>query len=469
MRLGVVLAALLAGCAVGPNFERPPAPSAATYTAAPLPAGFVENQDIPGEWWTLFHSQPLNDLIERALRANPDLRAAQAALVAARENALAQRGAFYPSVDASVAVSHNKTSQQISPTPSSGESIYSLYTPELVVSYAPDVFGLTRRTVEAADAQTAQQRFALVATHLTLTSNVAVGAIQEAVLRAQIDATHELIAINTDMLQALEHQFVKGYVGRLDVAAQQSQLAQVQATLPPLLKRLAQQRDLLTALSGSFPDDELPEQFALASLELPSELPVTLPSRLVEQRPDVREAEESLHAASARVGIAVANRLPNFTLSADVGTMALTAATVFAGGAGFWTLAASAAQPIFHGGTLLHDERAARAELDQAAAQYQSTVVSACQNVADSLHAIQQDGEALTAATAAKDAAAVTLKLSTNQFRAGYAGYLSVLNAEQTYQQAMLNLVQAQADRYSDTVALFQSLGGGWWNRTELN
>jgi len=469
MRRAVALAALLSGCAVGPNFERPPAPDAGTYTPQPLPASFVESLDIPGEWWTLFHSQPLDDLIDRALRANPDLRAAQASLVAAREGALAQRGAFFPSVDANASVSRNKTSQQISPTPSSGESIFSLYTPQLTVSYAPDVFGLTRRTVESADAQAEQQRFALIATDLTLTSNVAVGAIEEALLRAQIDATHELIAINTDMLQALQHQFVKGYIGRLDVAAQQSQLAQVQATLPPLRKRLAQQRDLLIALSGGLPNQELPEQFALASLELPSELPVSLPSRLVEQRPDVREAEESLHAASARVGIAVANRLPNFTLNADVGTMALTAATVFAGGAGFWTLAAGVAQPVFHGGTLLHDERAARAELDQAAAQYQSTVVAACQNVADSLHAIQQDGEALSAATAARDAAAVTLTLSTNQFRAGYAGYLSVLNAEQTYQQAMLNLVQAQADRYSDTVALFQSLGGGWWNRKELN
>jgi len=459
----------LGGCAVGPDFHTPAPPSANAYTAAPLAPGFAEGADIPGEWWTLFHSKPLDDLIERALRANPDLAAAQAALGVARESALAQRGAYFPSVDANVSVSRSKTSSQISPTPSSGESIFSLYAPQLTVSYAPDVFGLTRRTVEAADAQVEEQRFAWVAADLTLTSNVALGAIQEAQLRAQIDATHELVAINTDMLRALEHQFVKGYVGRLDVAAQQSQLAQVQATLPPLLKRLAQQRDLLTALSGGFPNDPLPEQFELASLELPAELPLSVPSRLVEQRPDVRQAEESLHAASAKVGIAVANRLPNFTLSADVGTMALTAATVFASGAGAWALAANVSQPIFHGGALLHDERAARAALDQASEQYRSTVVGALQNVADALHALQQDGDALSAASAAKDAAALTLNLSTRQFRAGYAGYLALLSAEQTYQQAILNLVQAQADRYGDTVALFQALGGGWWNRREFD
>ena len=424
----------LGGCAVGPDFHTPAPPSANAYTAAPLAPGFAEGADIPGEWWTLFHSKPLDDLIERALRANPDLAAAQAALGVARESALAQRGAYFPSVDANVSVSRSKTSSQISPTPSSGESIFSLYAPQLTVSYAPDVFGLTRRTVEAADAQVEEQRFAWVAADLTLTSNVALGAIQEAQLRAQIDATHELVAINTDMLRE------------------------------PL-----QQRDLLTALSGGFPNDPLPEQFELASLELPAELPLSVPSRLVEQRPDVRQAEESLHAASAKVGIAVANRLPNFTLSADVGTMALTAATVFASGAGAWALAANVSQPIFHGGALLHDERAARAALDQASEQYRSTVVGALQNVADALHALQQDGDALSAASAAKDAAALTLNLSTRQFRAGYAGYLAVLSAEQTYQQAILNLVQAQADRYGDTVALFQALGGGWWNRREFD
>ena len=332
----------------------------------------------------------------------------------------------------------------------------------------PDVFGLNRRTVESLQAQEQQARFALAATHITLSSNVAAAAIQEASLRGQIAATNELITINTDMLEILRTQFAKGYVGRLDVAAQESQLAQVTATLPPLLKQLAQQRDLLAVLSGGFPNQDLPEKFELSSLQLPQELPVSLPSQLVQQRPDVRQAEENLHSASAQIGIAVANRLPNFALTADAGSMALVFGKLFAGGAGFWDIGAGVAQPIFDGGTLLHRERAAKAAYTQASEQYRSTVLTAFQNVADTLNALQQDADALKAASAAKDAAAVTLDLARKQFQAGYVNYLGLLNAEQAYQQAVINLVQAQADRYADTAALFQALGGGWWNRTDI-
>jgi NodT family efflux transporter outer membrane factor (OMF) lipoprotein len=332
----------------------------------------------------------------------------------------------------------------------------------------PDVFGLNRRTVESLKAQTEQARFALVATHITLSANVVAAAIQEATLRAQIDATRSLIAVNTDMLQILRNQFAKGYASRLDVAAQESQLAQVTATLPPLLKQLAQQRDLLAALSGGFPSENLPEKFELSSLQLPQELPVSLPSQLVEQRPDVRQAEENLHTASAQIGIATANRLPNITLTADAGTMALDAGRMFAGGAGFWDLGASVTQPIFQGGALLHRERAANAAYVQAAEQYRSTVITAFQNVADTLNALEQDADALKTAAAAADAAKVTLDLTRRQLETGYASNLALLNAEQTYQQAVINLVQVQANRYADTAALFQALGGGWWNRADL-
>jgi NodT family efflux transporter outer membrane factor (OMF) lipoprotein len=467
MKIACLLLTLLVGCAVGPDFKKPTPPTVSGYTTTPLPTNFVAGLDLPGEWWTLFHSKPLNELIERSLTNNPDVKAAQAALRAARENVLAQKGTYYPSVDASFSVSRNKTSKQISPVPNSGALYYSLYTPQVSVSYVPDVFGLNRRSVESLHAQAEQQRFALAATHITLSANIAAAAIQEASLRAQIDATHELIAINTNMLQILRNQFAKGYVGRLDVAAQESQLAQVQATLPPLLKQLAQQRDLLAALSGKFPSENLPEQFELSSLQLPEELPVSLPSRLVEQRPDVRQAEENVRATSAQIGIAVANRLPSFPLTANIGNMALVAGQMFAG-TGFWTLGASVTQPIFHGGELLHKERAARAAFDQATEQYRSTVLTAFQNVADSLHALQQDADALKAAAAAKDAAGVTLELARKQFQSGYANYLSLLNAEQAYQQAVGNLVQAQANRFADTAALFQALGGGWWNRADL-
>jgi NodT family efflux transporter outer membrane factor (OMF) lipoprotein len=320
-------------------------------------------------------------------------------------------------------------------------------------------------------AQAEQARFALVASHITLSSNVAAAAIQEASLRAQIDTTRQLIAINSNLVQVVRNQFAKHAATRADVAAQESQLAQISATLPPLLKQLAQQRDLLAALSGGFPSQELAEKFELSNLQLPQKLPVSLPSQLVEQRPDVRQAEENMHSASAQIGVAVANRLPNFELTADAGTMALTAAKIFSAGAGFWDLGASVTQPIFQGGTLLHKERAARAAYVQAAEQYRSAVVTAFQNVADTLNALQHDADALKSAATAADAAKVTLDLTRRQLEtsgAAEANQLALLNAEQTYQQAVINLVQAQANRYADTAALFQALGGGWWNRADF-
>jgi NodT family efflux transporter outer membrane factor (OMF) lipoprotein len=423
---------------------------------------------IPGDWWTLFHSRPLQDLIERSLTNNPNMKSAQAASAVARENMLAGKGAFWPSVNGGFSASRNKTSSEISPTPNSGALYYSLYTPQVSVSYMPDVFGLTRRTVESLQAQEQQARFALAATHITLSANIAAAAIQEAALREQIGATRELIRINSNLVRIVRNQYSKGYVGRLDVAAQEAQLAQIEATQAPLLKQLALQRDLLAALSGGFPSEGLPETFELSSLKLPEALPLTVPSKLVEQRPDIRQAEENLHAASAQIGVAVANRLPNLTLTGDAGSMALTAGKIFAGGAGFWDLGASVTQPIFQGGTLLHRERAARAAYTQAAEQYRSTVINAFQNVADTLHALEQDANALKSAARAKDAAGVTLELAKKQFESGYANSLALLNAEQTYQQAVIALVEAQAARYADTAALFQALGGGWWERTDL-
>lgn len=432
---------------------------------------FNKEIDIPGEWWALFRSKPLNELIERSLKANHDIKAAQAALKVAQENVLAQRGAFFPSITGSFSASRHKTSKEVSPFTASGTLYYSLYTPQVSVSYVPDVFGLNRRTVESLQAQAEQAHFALVASHITLSSNVAAAAIQEASLRAQIDATHQLIAISSNLVQVVRNQFARRTATQADLAAQESQLAQVSATLPPLLKQLAQQRDLLAALAGGLPNEELTEKFELLSLQLPQKLPVSLPSRLVEQRPDVRQAEENMHAASALIGVSIANRLPAFNLTADAGTMALTASKIFSAGAGFWDLGAGVTQPIFQGGTLLHKERAARAAYVQAAELYRSTIVTAFQNVADTLNALQRDADALKATAAAANAAKVTLDLTRQHLETGAAGeanQLALLNAEQTYQQASLNLVQVEANRYADTAALFQALGGGWWNRADL-
>ena len=424
--------------------------------------------DIPGEWWTLFHSKALNELIAGALANSPDIKSAQAALIAANENRLAGQGAFYPSVSASFSAARTKTSSQISPTPNSGALYFSLFTPQVSVSYVPDVFGMNHRAEESLIAQQEVARFQLIATHITLSTNLVVGVIQEASLRAQIAATRELIAVNSNMLQLIRLQFYKGAASRVDVASQESQLAQSEAMLPPLLKQLAQQRDLLRTLAGRLSSEQLPEQVEFSDLKLPLELPVSLPSQLVEQRPDVRVAEENLHIASAQIGVARARRFPTFTLTADSGAMALAIGDLLKPGVVFWDLGASVTQPIFQGGTLLHQERAAQAYYDEAAQQYRSTVISAFQNVADTLTAIQEDADAMKAAAYAAQSAKTALYLSKQNLQTGAASPVNLLMAEQSFQQAQLNLIQAQANRYLDTAALFQSLGGGWWNRTDL-
>ena len=480
--LAVLVSLLIAGCAVGPDFKRPAAPDVNGYTAHPLATTvaskdvvggeaqrFASGSDIPGDWWTLFHSSQLNALIEQSLKNNPDLKAAQAALSVARENVLAQRGSYYPNVSADFSASRQKTPGTISPTPSSNALLYNVFTPQVSVSYVPDVFGLNRRTMESVKAQEQAVRYQMIATQITLSTNVVAAAVQEAALQSQVDATHQLVDINSKMLQILRYQFAKGYASRLDVAAQESQLAQVNTTLPPLLRQLAQQHDLLAVLAGRFPNQAPAEKFALASLQLPQDLPVSLPSELVAQRPDVLQAEANMHAASAQIGVAIANRLPNIMLTANAGSTALAIGQVFKSGTGFWGLGADLTAPIFQGGTLLHQERAAKAAYVEAAEQYRSTVLTAFQNVADTLTALEQDAEGLKAAAAAADAAKVTLDLSQRQWKDGYANYLSLLSAEQADQQARINLVQAQANRYADTAALFQALGGGWWHRADLN
>jgi NodT family efflux transporter outer membrane factor (OMF) lipoprotein len=468
---------------VGPDFERPAAPDVSGYTSAPLAqqtassdvAGgeaqrFVQGLDIPGQWWTLLHSAALNTLIEEALNNNPTLPAAEAALRQARENVYAAEGAFFPTAVVSYSPSSNKTATGVTFTgASSGSPYFTLHTAQVVVAYAPDVFGGTRREVESLAATAEFQRFQLEAAYLTLTSNVVAAAVQEASLRGQIAATEEIIKIQTGSLDILRKQFELGQVAGADVAAVEATLAQAQATLPPLQKQLAVQRDLLTALIGRLPSQERAEKFNLASLQLPQEVPLSLPSKLVEQRPDIQSAEAQVHSASAAIGVAVAARLPQFTLTGNAGTTANQINQLFiTPGTAFWTVAGNVAQTVFDAGTLLHKQRAAEAAFDQAAAMYRSTVITAFQNVADSLHALQSDAETLKAAYAAERAASKSLEIARRQLQLGAIGYLGLLTAENTYNTALLALVQAQAARYADTAALFQALGGGWWNRQDV-
>lgn len=475
-------ALLLAACAAGPDFKAPAPPAVSSYTSHPVAATvatpkvtagtaqhFEPGADIPGDWWTLFHSAPLNTLIAQALAHNHDLKAAQAALRVAHENTLAQRGAFLPSVSADMSASRQRQPGSLAPVPESNAFLYNLYTPQLSISYTPDVFGGNRRAVESLKAQEQATRFQMIATWNTLASNVAVAAIQLAALESQVDATRQAIAEGTKMLGVLRYQYAKGYASRVDLAAQESQLAQMQATLPPLAKQLAQQRDQLAVLTGRFPSQAPDQHFTLASLQLPAELPLSLPSELVEQRPDVRQAQANLHAASAEVGVATAARLPSLTLTADTGSTALEFSKLFTGGTGFWDMAAGITAPIFEGGTLLHQQRAAKAAYVEAAEQYRSTVLAAFQNVADTLAALDQDAKALQAAAKAERAAKLTLDLTRRQLKDGYASQLQWLTAEQTWQQARIALVQAQANRYADTAALYQALGGGWWHHSDLS
>jgi NodT family efflux transporter outer membrane factor (OMF) lipoprotein len=473
----------LAGCAVGPDFERPEAPAVDRYTREPLPQAtnsadieggeaqrFVQGLDIPGQWWTLFHSPALNALIEQALKNNPTLPAAEAALRQAWENVYAAQGAFFPTAVASYSASSNKTATGVVFTAaSSGSPYFTLHTAQVVVSYVPDVFGGTRRQVESLMATAEFQRFQIEAAYLTLTSNVVAAAVQEASLRGQIAATEEIIRIETEALGILRKQFEFGQVAGADVAAVEATLAQAQATLPPLQKQLAVQRDLLTALIGRLPSQEPAEKFDLASLQLPQELPVSLPSNLVDQRPDIQSAQAQLHAASALIGVAIAAQLPQFTLTANAGTVANQIGQLFiTPGTAFWTVAGNVAQTIFDAGTLLHKKRAADAAFDETAAMYRSTVITAFQNVADALHALQSDAETLKAAVAAERAAFKSLEIARRQLQLGAIGYLGLLTTENTYQTALIALVQAQAARYADTAALFQALGGGWWNREDV-
>jgi NodT family efflux transporter outer membrane factor (OMF) lipoprotein len=471
---------LLAACAVGPDFAPPPAPAVSGYTpdtppattaAADVAGGaaqkFAMGRDIPGEWWKVFHSKEIDALIAEALRANPNLQAAQAALWQAKENLYAAGGKLLPSVDAAGSFTRQSLSQAEFGLPGPSET-FNLYQATVNVSYTPDVFGGQRRLIEANAALAEYQHFELEATYLTLTSNVVTAAVQEASLRGQIEATREIIKAESDQLEVVRHQFEAGAANRADVLTQDSEVATTEATLPPLQKQLEQQHHVLLALIGHFPNERRRDRLTLGSFHLPTDLPVSLPTQLVEQRPDVRAAQSQLHQASAQIGVATANRLPQFSLTASYGSAALTAASMFTPATAIWSVAGGVTQPIFHGFTLLHQERAAKAAYEMADAQYRNTVLTAFQNVADALRALQFDAATLKAQQRAVRAASETFDLTRGQYRLGAITYIILLNAERSYQQALLALVQAQAARYADTAALFAALGGGWWNRADV-
>jgi NodT family efflux transporter outer membrane factor (OMF) lipoprotein len=440
---------------------------AVAETTAGATQRLVKDMDIPAQWWTLFQSPKLNQMVEQALKGNPDVGAAQAALRQAHELYSAQWTAFVPSVQGDVTGDRSKfpAATLTSPTTAPND-IYNLFTAQLTLSYVPDIFGGTRRAVEQAKAQAESTRFQLEATYLSLSSNVVVTAVQEASLRGQLATTTRLLELQRQLTDKVRKQRALGTASDLDVLAQEALEAQTAHTLAPLQRQLGQTRDSLTALLGRLPADEPQDTFNLEDLTLPTDLPVSVPSKLVEQRPDVRQAEENMHAASAAVGIATADLLPQFAINADIGSSALKLQNLFGPYTSFWDLGATLSQTLFDAGALIHKRRAAIAALDQAAAQYRGAVILACQNVADALRALRSDADALQANEASAHAAKSAFDLAQRQKSIGTIAMVAVLNAEQTYRQAELSLVQAQANRYADTAGLFQALGGGWWNRS---
>jgi NodT family efflux transporter outer membrane factor (OMF) lipoprotein len=471
---------LLCGCAVGPDFRRPEAPNTDSYTSTQLPGEtsaapgihggaqkFVIGQDIPEQWWSLFQSEPLDKVIRMALSDSPTLAAAEATLRVAQENLRARSGTvFFPSVDAGFSAERQKFSGAAFGQAGAGSNIFNLYNASVSVSYSLDIFGGGRRELEALKSQVDYQRFQLEGAYLALTSNIVTTVVKEVSLRAQIQATREILTAQEKQLAIVGRQFDLGSISFTDVLAQRTLVAQTAATLPPLEKQLAQARHQLAVLAGRVPAGaELPE-FYLDQLQLPLELPVTLPSSLVLNRPDIKASEAFLHAASAQVGVATANLFPKITLTGSYGSETLRLSDLFGSGTSVWNLGGALVQPLFHGGELRAKRRASIAAYDQALALYKETVLLAFQNVADALRALDFDAKTLKAQADAEAAAHDTLALTQKQFELGAVSYLALLNAERQYQQTRINLAQAQAARFADTAALFQALGGGWWNRT---
>ncbi len=477
----------LAGCAVGPDYHAPAPPATSGYIAGGLPAAtasaaggsqqFDPGADISGQWWALFQSPELNSLIDAALAQNPTLAAAQQTLIEAEENLRAEQGYFLPSISANFQDERQRLSSASTASFGGGVgatnnnttiSPFTIYNTSLNLSYSPDVFGGVRRQVENLAALAQYQRYELEASYLTITTNIVTSAVTEASLHAQIDATQQIITIEQRQLSILNSQFNLGGVPKADVLNEQATLANTLATLPPLELQLAQARNQLADYVGVFPADFHEADFTLPSLRLPERLPVSLPSALVGQRPDVAASAAQLHEASASLGVATANMLPQITLTAGVGHESLTTAALFTPQTLVWSLIAGITQPLFEGGTLNARRKAALAALRFSADQYQVTVLAAFQNVSDALQAVQFDAQTLAAAQQAVAAAGQSLTVTQNQFKFGGQPITAVLTAQTTYQNAVLAQARAAASRLSDTAGLFQALGGGWWHRADV-
>ena len=478
--LSLLFAGLLSACAAGPDFKQLDAPNTSKYTEATLPQKlatapgvpggtnqeFIEGADIEAQWWELFKSPELDALIKKALQQNPNLGAADAALRASQENISAQIGGqYFPAIGLNGGATRQLQPSAIYGLPY-GSDTYNLYNASVNVTYKLDVFGGARRAVEGARAQAEIAQFQLEGAYLSLTANIVTSAVREAALRAQMQATEEILKAQTNLAEVTEKQLAIGTVSRVDVTSQRTLVSNSQVDLFTYERNLSFTRNQLAVLVGELPSNANITKFDLKSLYLPEKLPLSVPSSLVRQRPDVRAAEAQLKATNALVGVATANLLPQFNITGAIGSAALTSSALFGPNATLWSIAGGIFQPLFQGGQLLAQRRGAMANYEQAVFQYQATVLKAFQEVADSLRALETGSQALKSASDAERYAYETLDLVQQQYKLGTASYLAVLYYQNQYQIAKVKSVSAQATRFSDTAALFAALGGGWWNRT---
>ncbi|WP_432259169.1 efflux transporter outer membrane subunit [Cupriavidus sp. TMH.W2] len=478
-------AALLAGCAVGPDFRSPQAPADAGYVAGPQPQTTVASEmpgdlphgqaqvlasgaDVPAQWWTLFRSPALDQTIRAALADSPTLAQARARLREAQENLSARTGAtHWPTVDAKLNTTRQQVDFQslgINAIPSPGP--FTLYGATVQISYVLDLFGGQRRELEGLQAAVDYQRYEFEAARLSLAANVATAAIREARLRAQLADTVAIAESQRRQLGIAEERLRAGGVAQVDVQRQRSELAQTQALVPGLQQQIEATRHQLAVYVGKSPAAAALPEFRLEDLQLPGTLPVSLPSTLARRRPDIRAAEALLHQASANIGVATANLYPQITLSASGGTQATAARDLF-NRLNVWSLAAGLVQPVFHGGELLARKRAAEAAYEQSLAAYQQAVLQGLHNVADALRALEADAATLRARADNARQARATLAIASEQYRLGGVSQLTVLDAERQSRQASLDLSQATANRLADSAALLQALGGGWWQEDQ--
>jgi len=479
LETAALVTCLLTSCTVGSRYHPPSPPMVGTYTPLPQPpdiassigpAGAAQhlnsNMDVPAQWWTLFHSPELDRLVREALANSPTLAQATARLHQAQEESNARTGATkYPNVNANISVQREQLDLATFGVPFPNPPPFSLLNGSVAVSYALDLFGANRRLIEALNAQVEYQRWQWQAARLMLAGNVVSAAIRVAQLRSQVEITRYILGLQMQQLDITERQVEAGGFPKYEVNRQRTAVEQARAAIPPLEQQLAVVDHQLAVLVGKPPAEAAIASIRLDDLRLPTELPLTLPSSLARQRPDIRAAEALMHQASANVGVATANLYPQIVLSGSAGGVG----TSFTAGSGVWSVGASLAQPIFNGGALRAERRKALAAYQEAGSVYQQTLLQAFLEVANALRAIEHDAQTLQAQSQAAAQAEGTYQIASRRYSAGGISQLTLLDAQRQYLQTMLDQTNSAASRYADSASLFQALGGGWWNETRAS